>query len=712
VSYHTNLGIMSGGYVGVDVFFVISGFLITGQLARELEARRRVSLLGFYARRARRILPAASVVTVVTVLVGTAVLTPLAARRLYDDALTAIFFGVNFRLAAQGANYFNASLPPSALQHFWSLSVEEQFYVGWPLVLALSSLVWVRSRRRRAAAGGHDEAGTAERRAPDMTVVAVVLTAVVALSLLQSIHQTPRSPSWAYFSIVTRAWELGAGALAALAVPRAARLDPRVAAALTWFGLAAIAVAATQFGAGTAYPGVAALVPVVGAVAVVVGGSAAARRWNAEALLGTAPFQRVGSWSYSWYLWHWPALVLAAAAVGHALTVPEALAVAAGALCVSVLSYYFVERPTRRIQLVVRRPVLGLAGGGGLAVTSVMVVLLSGWTLPSLAPTGAPTLPALAPANAQAPAGAHAPASDQARRGATVATSAVLTPAQLSTDLVTGVKTTKAPSNLTPALGVAAQAVPLIVANGCHLQHAGTRSKPCIYGDTTSRTNVVLFGDSHAAAWFPALQVISGQRHWRLVDITKAGCPPVEVNILYTGTTPYPQCTAWRANAMAQIAALRPALVIADWARFLEEPEARPLAGVPTGFGTAWQNGVAAIFGFLHRSAAHVVFLSDTPTLIQLAPDCVSGHVSNVFPCTTARPGAVRLPLVKAQELALAKRFGVVAVDPGPWFCAPARCPVIVGNILLYRDNAHMVPAWSRFIAPVLADSIVPVVTG
>jgi peptidoglycan/LPS O-acetylase OafA/YrhL len=697
VLYHVHVRLFSGGYVGVDVFFVISGFLITGQLTRELDTRGRISFLGFYARRARRILPAASLVTIATVVASSILLTPLAARRLFDDALAAIFFGVNFRLASQGANYFDNDLPPSPLQHFWSLSVEEQFYVVWPLLLILSSLVWfrARSRSRKEDAPGDPEAdrGTVGGfRRPDFRVVVGVLAVVAVVSFGASLYETPRSPSWAYYSILTRAWELAAGALTALALPLAARLGRRVAPVLAWLGLVGIALAATLFGATTPYPGHAALLPVAGAVAVIVGGSAmvadrGASAWGAEMLLGTAPFQRIGSWSYSWYLWHWPALILVPVAVGHPLSVPEGLAVAAASLVVAVASYVFVERPLRRMQFAVRRPVLGLAGGGMLAVVSVVVVLVSGTMLPALAATGPAARPALA------------------RTGK-------LTAAQLSADLVAGVKTTKVPSNLTPPLSKAANSLPLIVTNGCHLQHGGTKSKPCIYGDTTSTTSVVLFGDSHAAAWFPALQLISKQQHWRLVDITKAGCPPVEVNIIFNGKALYTQCAEWRRNAEAQIAALHPALVIAAWARYLEEPEAKPLAGVPTTYGTTWQDGVAAIFSFLHRSAQHVVFMSDGPTLSQLAPDCVSGHLSDVYPCTTARSVATRFPVVKSQELALAKAAHIVSIDPTSWFCTPTRCPVIVGNILLYRDEAHMVPAWSQFIAPVWSAALVPVVDG
>jgi peptidoglycan/LPS O-acetylase OafA/YrhL len=636
------------------VFFVISGFLITRQLAGELAATQRISFAGFYARRARRILPAATVATVATVVASTAILNPLAAQRVQGDAVSAVFFGANYHFAAQDADYFNADLPPSPLQHYWSLSVEEQFYFVWPLLLVLSSLVWLRLRRR-----------------PEISTVVAVLGIVAVVSLLASIWQTPRSPAWAYYSITTRAWELATGALLALALPATRRLDRRLAIPLTWAGLGGIGLAAASYTASLPFPGSAALLPVLGAAAVIAGG-AAPRRWGAEALLGLAPLQRVGSWSYSWYLWHWPVLVLGVGMLGHPLSGAERLAAVVISLVIAVCSFVLVERPIRRMQLVVRRPRLGLACGGALVAVALAVVAIA----------GSVATPLSSAAKAAAPA---------------VGARHRLTASQLTADLTAGLRTTRVPSNLEPPLAKAADAKPVIVTNGCHLQHPQTRSKPCVYGDRSSNRSVVLFGDSHAAAWFPALDLIARRRHWRLVDLTKAGCPPVEVDIVFKGL-PYRECTVWRRDAQAQIAALHPLLVVTAWARYVEVPEAKSTS--------AWQAGVAAIFSFLRGAAQHTVFISDGPTIARSVPDCVAGHVTSVRSCTTRRGAATLLPAVRAQELRIAAAERIYSIDPMSWFCTRRGCPVIVGNVLLYRDRAHMVPAWSRFIAPLLGDRI------
>jgi peptidoglycan/LPS O-acetylase OafA/YrhL len=666
VLYHAHPGLAPGGYVGVDVFFVISGFLITGQLLRELQTDGRISFLEFYARRARRILPAAMLTVAVTAVASALLLDPLAAERALDDIPSAVYFGANVHFAAQGADYFNAGLSPSPVQHFWSLSVEEQFYFVWPLLLVVSSMGWLRVSRRRGRERFHR---------PLIGAVVVVLAILAALSLTASITETANSPSSAYFSIVTRAWELAVGAMLALALPRVARLDRRLALPLSWLGLGCIALAAALFSGSTPYPGDLALLPVLGSAAVIAGGSAlASRRFGAEALLGTPPFQRLGAWSYSWYLWHWPALVLAPAVLGHSLSELQALAVAAVSLVVAVMSFVFLERPIRHIQVVVRRPALGLGAAGVLAVVAIAVVTISGSLVGPLTSTGA------APARLAA---AH-------------------TVTSLRADLIAGTRTIKVPSNLRPPLDAMASALPRTIAEGCELAYGQDQINPCIYGDRDSPTTVVLYGDSHAGHWFDALNLISEQRHWRLVVITKEGCPPAEVTFQDDRAS---LCASWREKANARIASLHPALVVVSWERWRQQL-AKPAAGVPRGYGGAWQDGVAAIFGFLRRSAKDVIFISDTPYLPRSGPDCVAAHVSDVPACTIKQSSATLLPAVKAAELRIAKHERISSIDPTSWFCAAGVCPVIVGNILVYHDKSHITTEWSSYPAPVLGNAI------
>jgi len=283
-----------------------------------------------------------------------------------------------------------------------------------------------------------------------------------------------------------------------------------------------------------------------------------------------------------------------------------------------------------------------------------------------------------------------------------------LTRSQLARDVRNATHVTNVPANLKPSLARAR----LPVSVGCGVGRAAVRASPCLWGDPRSPRSVVVFGDSHAAMWFTAVASIGTTQHWRVVDLTKSGCPPVEVNIAawFLGGATYSACSRWRATAMREIAAIHPSLVIVSWARWLEELEARPMRGVPRRYGSAWANGVAAMFSFLRRVSRRVVFISDIPTLGSPAPSCLSRHMSDAQACTPSRSAAILLPAVKTEELTLATQNRVSSIDPTPWFCTAAVCPVIVHNILVYHDTSHITKEWARFIAPVLADVILPLV--
>ncbi|WP_022903966.1 acyltransferase, partial [Curtobacterium sp. B8] len=256
-----------GGFVGVDVFFVISGFLITGHVVRELERRGRVDLAGFWARRVRRILPSALLVALVTAGVGLLLVPPLARGELVEAAVASLLSVPNLYFASEGTDYL-AGTAPSPFQHYWSLGVEEQFYLLWPLFLLLA---WRLGRRSSA------------RRRTMLLVGAVVV--LVALSLALAVGLTDRSQPWAFFSLPSRAWELAAGGLAAIAVHRGALVRGHTAAVLGWAGLAGILLAATTYSETTAYPGTAVLLPVAAAVVLVWNG-AAEHPFRSVALLG------------------------------------------------------------------------------------------------------------------------------------------------------------------------------------------------------------------------------------------------------------------------------------------------------------------------------------------------------------------------------------------------------------------------------------------
>ncbi len=444
---HSGLAV-HGGYIGVDVFYVISGFLITSHLYGELSSSGHISITRFYARRVRRILPAATVVIVATLLAAWRWVAPLDIRSVGFDAITAALFGINYRIAEMGTNYF-AGTSPSPFQQYWSLAIEEQFYALWPLML-----VAVTSLTRRLLSS---------RRS-----ISVFLVIVIAASLFFSITLTKTSPSWAYFGLQTRAWELALGAFVAINTEGLARALRPVARPLSWLGLVGIIVAAFSFNGSTPYPGIAVTLPVLGAALLIAAGCAAPRR-GAEAVLRIRPLQYIGRISYSWYLWHWPVLIFLPAFLGHAATTGEIVLALAVSFALASASYVVVEQPFRRNQLLVTEPKRGLFLGAGLiSISTISAVLLM---LMVVSPAGT---------------GASASPTASVTHNVALATRLRLLPADLSPPLA-------AVPSASPYKCIA----PL---SGDSFVAEGGWTPVCTLGDRRSTHTVVLFGDSHSVA--------------------------------------------------------------------------------------------------------------------------------------------------------------------------------------------------------------------
>jgi peptidoglycan/LPS O-acetylase OafA/YrhL len=642
VAYHAGVPYVTGGYVGVDVFFVISGFLITGGLLREVASSGRISLTAFYARRIRRLLPPAALVLVVTL---------VAARiwgsifQLVDTAWAAVFtalYAINYRLAAEGVDYQQAGGPESPMQHFWSLAVEEQFYLVWP---ALVALCVIGCRRRKWLLTG-------------------VLVVVCGASLLASATVTGTDAPLAYFALHTRAWELGAGALLAVAGPRLAALPVWPAAVVSWAGLAAILWSATAFTDETPFPGTAALVPVLGAAAVIAAGCATARG-TAEVLLRRRPMQGIGSVSYSWYLWHWPMVVLVPLMYGRTFEWWESSQVMVLALWLAVLTYWILESPTRHTRLHPGRWFdTGIAiNGTVIGLATVLIV-----TVPMLVGTGAATTSlALTQADTSSVQGAVAEAT----------------------------RTTSAPSNLIPRLADVPLDEPTTSGDGCHLGYLDTKLKPCVHGDPAGRRTMVLTGDSHAQQWFPALDVAARQNHWRLITWTKVACP-IAAHEVYNANLrrTYTECATWRDAAIGAIVDLRPDVVVIGQSDTVPRDEVG---------NVDWAEATVATIRRVQAAAIPVGFLLDTPYPARSMPECVANHLSDVGACT-ARRDKVWPYHGRHEEMARTlTAAGVTAVEPISWFCTLRDCPAIVNGMLVYRDESHVSTPYSAWLAPMMA---------
>ena len=648
VAYHAGVPGFGGGFVGVDVFFVISGFLITGLLAGEVERSGRLSVAGFYGRRARRLLPVAAVVTVATVVVGWWVLSPLDRGDLSADALATSTYTINLRLAAQHYDYLRADLFPSAFQQFWSLAVEEQFYLVWPLVL------WAAVR------------GAAARRR-----AAVVVAGVVAVSFVVSLWWTRTAPEWAFFALPARAWQLGLGALLALGWARVERLDDRVRAVAQLVGLAVVAAAVVGLSSATAWPGWWAAVPTVATLLILVGPPAG----RATAGLGWAPLTWVGVRSYSWYLWHWPAMVFAAVALDRDIGGWPALLAGLGALALAHVTYALVEQPVRRAPRLVASPRASVALG--LAVT---VALAGSFAV------------------------LHATRADVLGPGASVAEGdggpAPIDPERLDAAALVE----QVPANLTPALAEARDDVPVVFSDGCNGDLGSSavdaaRVQACTYGKAGADRTVVLVGDSHAAQWQPALAVLAEDAGVRLVVLTKSACPLADLTVdnQLLGR-PYTECDTWRDEVVALLGDLEPDLVVAA-------SSMRYDAAAPDGSGTEadagdWTAGLTRTLGSLAGSAP-VVFLGDTPYPAGDVPACLAEHLSDATACALDR-GQLAFDLARVEAQA-ASDAGVPLVPTVDLVCGQQRCPVVVGRHLVYRDASHLATPYVERLAPQVA---------
>jgi peptidoglycan/LPS O-acetylase OafA/YrhL len=647
--YHAGLSFVPGGYVGVDVFFVISGFLITGLLLREIEKTGTLSIMRFYSRRAKRLLPMTVVVLATVVVLSWLLFSPVRMDEVSLDVIAAGLYVMNWLLAVQAADYFGAGLHASPVQHFWTLAVEEQFYLVWPALL-LAVAWWCRRTGRSLR-----------------LALAVVFAIVIIFSLAYSVYSTKHEAGAAYFSTLTRGWELALGGALAL-VPAPYLQLPRVAVAvLASAGLTAIAYSAVRFSDDTLFPGYAALIPTLGTAAIITAGFASTSEMPVR-LLTLAPVRHLGRISYSWYLWHWPPLVFAAALWGK-LSAPEGLAVLAASYVPAVLTHRWIEKPFHHSETLTRQPRKALALGGACSASSVAMGLLL------LALT--PSIPKVS--------------------GNQVAGAAAILGGDRSLQ--------KSAVAVHPSPREAEKQRSRMYADGCHLAWPEAESPDCVYGNPSSETTVVLFGDSRAMHWFPALNKLAKEHNWRLVGLTKGACPPAEVSRYEAALSrEYSECDAWRERTLKRIAEKeRPSMVVTSMRNPYRVLEDGKWLGRGAG-NKALEEGYASTLEKLRRTGAEVVVIKDIPHPHKDTPECVSEALDRLQDCAIPRSKAFNYPPVNAR--AAAKVEGVHFIDPTPVLCLEKSCPAVIGDALVYRNGAHLTPTYARTLAPWLGERL------
>jgi peptidoglycan/LPS O-acetylase OafA/YrhL len=692
LGFHISMPGVSGGFVGPDIFFEISGFVITGQLWRQVSTTGTIGLRKFYGARARRLLPVSATVGVVTAIAAALLLPVVQAQSALKDAIACALYVPNFWFIVQQVDYFAGGVP-SPFQHYWTLGVEEQFYLLWPPLIV--GTAWLIRRLRRRA-----KTGAPPSKSPSRSPYLALVTLIAAVSFALSLLITYVMPLAAYFSLFTRAWQLAAGALVALTAEYWSRLPARAAVITGWAGMALVLWACVFLTPDVPYPGTAALLPVVG-TALVLGAGCSTPSRGAGRVLAWSPMRAIGRLSYSWYLWHWPVLVFAPILVGHPLGLAGkfvAAVVVSGGL--GWLTLRFIENPLRYAAPLRKSPAKSLAVGGVATSAAACVgVALLMWvsSLPMPIPVArgaqAAALTITAPPR---PTGDNVEAYDAAVQNVF---------SQVQAAVASSADVRAVPSNLNPSLGDAAGELGAMLFNGCLRAPLQSGQPECAMGDTASKTTVAVVGDSHSSMWIPAFQQIGAQRPWRLEAMAKAACPMMDLpiaNRLVRPLVEYIQrCEQWRGQIMARLRAEHPALVMVSVFRGYTATHSNGFLSGFSSYDPAWIDGLTRLVRQLRETGAKVLVLGPLPHLTTAVPGCLSEHLDDATACSPPMSYAFDRPGMAA-EAAATKAGGGQYADLSELFCTANRCPVIVGNTLVYVDAGHLTLEYSRLLAPAI----------
>jgi peptidoglycan/LPS O-acetylase OafA/YrhL len=655
VLFHLWPGRLPGGYIGVDVFFVISGFLITSHLVREADRTGSVSLPRFWARRLRRLLPASYLVLVVSA-VATLVWVPQVLwKQFFGELLAATLYVENWTLAINSVDYLAAENSPSPAQHYWTLSAEEQFYLVWPLLVLLGLWLAARGRGRGATVLG-------------------VLAATTGASLAYSLWLSATNPATAYFVTPARAWEFGAGALLAFAPPVTRVLDPRVRAGLGWVALGGLVACSLVLGASTPMPGTAA-VWVVGASMALIWVEVPAVVWGSHRLLTLRPARFVGDISYSVYLWHWPFVVLLPYATAHPLTRLDKFSVLLATLGASALTRRWVEDPvrtTRRFGL--HRPQVTFAAAlvGALVLTAACVV-------PRLdvARDVEESQRVAARITAEAPPCFGAAARDPR---------------------ATGCPNPDLEDVIVPAPAAVAADYPRYAR--CETAARAEPLRPCRFGKRRAGVpHLAVIGDSHARIMMEMVEplVDAGQV---TADLFVSGGCPWSTQPPNTRNEPGRLCVSFRERLAALLDG-----TAQDYDAVLTTARLTTMRGTQAervaGLVEAWSR--------VARQGVPVVAVRDNP---QDDRDQDPEADPNVCLAEVpVREANARCALDRTERLtrwpdtlaAAARRTpGAHVVDLTPFYCDEEKCPVVIGGVNVYFDNNHLTVTYARTLAPYL----------
>ncbi|MGL6234351.1 MAG: acyltransferase family protein [Segniliparus sp.] len=635
VLYHVWLGRVSGG---VDVFFVLTGFFITGSLLRAaggtgLDPRR------VWARVIKRLFPAGLLVLGAVVVAGVLVLPESRWQQTISEVMASAVYLENWRLAADSADYFAQHNEASVVQHFWSLSIQGQFYFVWPLLVVAMAFVAKRAR------------------IPLRRQVLVVLVVAFVASLIWSVRLTAVDQRLAYFDSFTRVWEFALGGLLVFAAAAMPAIPQRAKVALGWGAVVALVLCGLLLRVSAEFPGYVALWPTMCAAVIVVAGRSGSPR-GVDRVLGSRPFRYMGDISYPLYLWHWPVLVFSLILWDRQS--PGFLggaAVIGTSLLLAVLTHHFVEQPALD-------PEVGPMARWGVyrfGMTALVGVLVAAqcwhWV-------GAHKVTALATA---ARNGGHpgAMALEASFKDESAPDIAVPSLVDLSKDYSGNDKFDCAKPELHPDLDV------------CVLR-ASEHEHP--------QLRIALVGDSHITQFFPAVEKIVRQRGWELVAISKGACP------FSTGSETAPGdegCVKHNAEALDELLAMKPDIVLTNGTR---DARVGLTEQTPQGFVDVWRR--------LNDGGIRVLAMRDNPRFSFVPARCVESHGRGASACDTPRSEVLK---ASAPYLAVpGVPRNVSFLDLSDYICARDVCPPIIGNVYVYMDDNHLSGTYVRTMSPII----------
>jgi peptidoglycan/LPS O-acetylase OafA/YrhL len=673
--YHGYGKPFNGGFVGVDVFFVISGFLITSLLLHEQIKDGRISIGRFYARRVRRILPASTLTVLATMVAGYYLLGFISGNEIANDAKWTAVFAANIHFALLGTDYLGSQLPPSPLQHMWSLGVEEQFYLVWPSLFLLLVVIGRLSKRRNV-----------------FGVLATSLLVIIGASLAWSVIQTLSNATWAYFSPLTRAWELALGALIAVVGPAVSRVPTWVCQVAALLGLAGIIVSALTLRSSMPYPGWAVAIPVLSSALLIGAGCG-----NPQTVIGRAlsvrPMQWFGARSYSLYLWHWPILMIAAQYAGHHLSTWQNSGLLLAAVAASAITFRLVENPVRNSRGLKSRTGLTLATG---VMLTLLTIAVAQWQIASHYGTWNPLA---------------ASRGGLANSGRTVATTAQVLEAVKAAQSINVL-----PNSVAASLPTASTPQDQAKATGrfdCHeialpanfvdfsKSELGHEFGQCAAGDEHGTKLMVVYGESRAAMWAAALEGVAAGNGYQLRTFYMNGCPALDLYFTsYQTHAPNDDCYQFHQSAIGAIRNLHPDLVITtSYSTQMLADGSQPTAA-------QWQQGWAATFRELTQPGTRLAMLGDIPTWGKDDAHCLAAHVMAVQECSVSVAEAKSENL--DAEQAAASAAGALYIPTMAWVCAD-RCEPVIADMRVYGNRFHFSKSYAVYLTGAVGEALQPV---